>query len=107
MILSTTNQLANQEITEYLGVVSGETILGANFFKDLFASFSDFFGGRSKSYEGSLQEARETAMREMEEKAKNQGANAVIGIDLDYESISNGGSSMLMVTCSGTAVKTS
>ena len=89
---------------EYYGVVSGETIIGANFVKDFFAGIRDIVGGRSGSYERVLREAKESAMREMTDAALRLGANAVIGIDLDYETIGSS-SSMLMVTCSGTAVK--
>ena len=90
---------------EYKGVVTGETIVGANvlMLKDFMASLSDFFGGRSGTYEKVLREAKESAMREMEQRAAELGANAVVGIDLDYEAIGQNGS-MLMVTCSGTAV---
>ncbi len=87
----------------YIGVVTGETIIGANFFKDFKASLTDVFGGRSGTYERTLREAKDTAMREMEDRAAQMGANAVIGIDLDYETIGNQ-NSMLMVSCSGTAV---
>lgn len=103
MILTTTNQLDGKTIREYKGVVFGETIIGANIFKDLFASVRDIVGGRSGSYEKVLQEARETAMNEMAQRAQFTGANAVIGIDVDYEVVGNSGS-MLMVSCSGTAV---
>lgn len=103
MILSTTPQLEGKNIKEYKGVVFGETIIGANLFKDLFASIRDIVGGRSGSYEKVLAEARETAMQEMAEQARMVGANAVVGIDLDYEVVGQSGS-MLMVTCSGTAV---
>lgn len=89
---------------EYLGVVTGETIIGANFVKDFFASIRDIVGGRSGSYEKVLREAKDTAMREMEERAARIGANAVIGIDIDYETMGQNGS-MIMVTCSGTAVR--
>jgi uncharacterized protein YbjQ (UPF0145 family) len=104
MILSTTNTLENANIQEYLGIVTGETIIGANIIKDIFAGIRDIVGGRSGSYERVLSEARQNALEEMEEKAKRMGADAVIGIDLDYETLgSNGG--MIMVTASGTAVK--
>ena len=104
MILSTTNTLENRNITDYLGVVTGETIIGANIFKDIFAGIRDIVGGRSGSYERVLAEARENALDEMAAKAKDLGADAVIGIDLDYETLgANGG--MIMVTASGTAVK--
>lgn len=104
MILSTTNTLENRNITDYLGVVTGETIIGANIFKDIFAGIRDIVGGRSGSYERVLAEARENALDEMAAKARDLGADAVIGIDLDYETLgANGG--MIMVTASGTAVK--
>lgn len=103
MILSTTNQLEGKTIKEYKGIVFGETIIGANLFKDLFASIRDVVGGRSGSYEKVLQEARETAINEMAQRAQFTGANGVIGIDVDYEVVGNSGS-MLMVSVSGTAV---
>ena len=105
MLLSTTTQLEGYKITEYKGIVTGETIFGANFFKDILASLTDVFGGRSSAYESSLNEAREIAMKEMQEKASNLGANGIIGIDIDYETIGKDGGGMLMVACSGTAVK--
>ena len=89
---------------EYLGVVTGETIIGANFVKDFLAGIRDIVGGRSGSYERVLREAKDTAMRELEERAARIGANAVIGIDIDYETMGQNGS-MIMVTCSGTAVR--
>ena len=104
MILTTTPQIEGRPIREYKGVVTGETIIGANFFKDFFAGIRDIVGGRSGSYERVLREAKDSAMREMTDAALRLGANAVIGIDLDYETIGSS-SSMLMVTCSGTAVK--
>ena len=106
MIISTTSTLQNAEITEYLGLVAGETIIGANIFRDLFAGIRDIVGGRSGSYEKVLREAKETAMREMQEQARERGANAVIGVDLDYETLGkeNG---MLMVVATGTAVRVS
>lgn len=103
MILTTTTQLDGKTVKEYKGVVFGETIIGANLFKDLFASIRDVVGGRSGSYEKVLQEARETAIREMSERAQMAGANGVIGIDVDYEVVGQSGS-MLMVSASGTAV---
>ena len=103
MILSTTSTLEGHPIENYLGIVSGETIIGANIFKDFFASITDIVGGRSSAYEQVLREAKATAMAEMEMQARQLGANAIIGIDLDYETIREG---MLMVTVSGTAVKT-
>lgn len=103
MILSTTPQLEGKTIKEYKGVVFGETIIGANLFKDLFASIRDIVGGRSGSYEKVLAEARETAINEMAHRAQLLGANAVVGIDVDYEVVGQSGS-MLMVSTSGTAV---
>jgi uncharacterized protein YbjQ (UPF0145 family) len=104
MILSTTSSLDNHTITKYLDIVSGETIIGANIFKDFLAGIRDIVGGRSGSYEKVLREAKETAIREMKQRALSLGADAIIGIDLDYETVgANGG--MLMVTASGTAVK--
>ncbi|MBI1316513.1 heavy metal-binding domain-containing protein [bacterium] len=104
MILSSTPTIEGRPVQEYLGIVTGETIIGANLFRDLFASIRDIVGGRSGSYEEVLREARETALREMRETAVSMGANAVVGIDLDYEVIGQGGS-MLMVSASGTAVR--
>lgn len=103
IIVTTTNTIEGRRIIKYLGIVTGETIFGANFFKDIAASFTDIFGGRSKSYENTLTEARENALREMIEAAHALGANAVIGVDLDYETVGQNGS-MLMVNASGTAV---
>lgn len=103
MILSTTPTLEGHPIKRYLGIVTGETIIGANAIKDFMAGLTDFFGGRSTTYEKVLIEAKETALAELEQRASQRGANAVVGIDLDYETVgSNGG--MLMVTVSGTAV---
>ena len=102
--LSTTNVIEGKPAKNYLGIVTGETIIGANIFKDLFASIRDIVGGRSGSYEKVLREAKDTALKEMEEAAIRLGADAVVGIDLDYETLgANGG--MLMVTASGTAIK--
>ena len=101
MLLTTTNIVEGKRVTRYFGIVSGETIIGANVFRDIFASIRDIVGGRSGSYEKVLREAKDTALREMQEQTQNMGANAVIGVDLDYETV-NG--SMLMVTASGTAV---
>ncbi|MCF0208147.1 MAG: heavy metal-binding domain-containing protein [Bacteroidaceae bacterium] len=103
MLLTTTPSIEGKQITNYLGIVSGETIIGANFVKDFFASIRDVIGGRSGSYEKVLREAKDTALAEMEQRAMELGANAVIGIDLDYETV-GANSSMLMVTASGTAV---
>ncbi len=106
MIFSTTNSLEGKTINQYLGVVSGEVILGANIFKDLFAGIRDIVGGRSGAYEKSLQDARSAAFTEIKEKAEKLGANAVIGIDIDYETIGTN-SSMLMVSVTGTAIEIS
>ena len=103
MLLTTTPTIEGSPIKEYKGLVTGETIIGANYIKDFKASITDIFGGRSGAYERTLQEAKDTALREMEERARKLGANAVVGIDLDYETIGQS-SSMLMVSCSGTAV---
>ena len=103
MILTTTPTIEGQTIREYKGLVTGETIIGANFWKDIKASIRDIVGGRSGSYERVLREAKETSLREMEDRARAMGANAIVGIDIDYETVGNGGS-MLMVATSGTAV---
>lgn len=103
MIVSTTPQIEGYPIREYKGVVTGETIIGANFVKDVFAGVRDFVGGRSNSYEKVLRRAKDTAMQEMIERAQNMGANAIVGIDIDYETIGKT-NSMLMVATSGTAV---
>ncbi|GAK35171.1 hypothetical protein SDC9_153692 [bioreactor metagenome] len=103
MLITTTPTIEGKRITNYYGIVSGETIIGANVFRDLFASIRDIVGGRSGSYEEVLREAKETALREMQDQAARMGANAVIGVDLDYETVGGSGS-MLMVTASGTAV---
>lgn len=100
MILTTTPTVEGRRITAYLGIVTGETILGANIFRDVFAGIRDIVGGRSASYEQALSEARSTALSEMSDRARALGGNAVVGIDLDYEVINN----MLMVSASGTAV---
>ena len=105
MIITTTNALDGAEVAEYLGLVTGEAILGANMFKDIFAGIRDIVGGRSAAYEKELREARKIAIDEMAFEAEDLGANAVIGVDLDYETISAGSGSMLMVTASGTAVR--
>lgn len=103
MILTTTPTIEEYTIREYKGIVAGETIIGANFMKDFFASIRDIVGGRSGSYEKVLMEARETSMAEMQQRAAQLGANAIVGIDVDYETIGES-SSMLMVATSGTAV---
>jgi uncharacterized protein YbjQ (UPF0145 family) len=103
MILTTTSQLDGRPVVRYLGIVTGEAILGANIFRDLFAGIRDIVGGRSGGYEKELQRARRIALEELEERATELGANAVIGVDLDYE-VLGGGNGMLMVSASGTAV---
>ena len=100
MIVTTTPSVEGQSIAAYHGVVTGEAILGANIFRDVFAGITDILGGRSGAYETELRKARETALQEMEDEAQAKGANAVVGVDLDYEVINN----MLMVSASGTAV---
>ncbi|KAJ55372.1 hypothetical protein ACMU_11800 [Actibacterium mucosum KCTC 23349] len=100
MIVTTTPTVEGYQIAEYKGIVVGEAILGANVFRDVFAQITDIVGGRSGAYEKSLAEARETALRELEERAAAKGATAVVGVDLDYEVVNN----MLMVSASGTAV---
>ncbi len=102
--MTTTPSVEGKRIVRYLGVVTGETIIGANVFRDFLAGVRDFFGGRSASYEAVLREAKDTALEEMARQAEALGANAVVGIDLDYETVGGSGS-MLMVTCSGTAVR--
>jgi len=105
MLLSTTPTLEGKKIVKYHGLVSGDAILGANLFKDLFASIRDIVGGRSAAYEEELQKAKNLAISEMEARATALGANAVVGIDLDYETITTGGGgNMLMVSANGTAV---
>lgn len=103
MILTTTPGIEGKKITQYCGIVTGEAILGANLFRDFFAGIRDIVGGRSASYERELNKAREIAFQELSEEAVRAGANAVVGIDLDYEVVGQGGS-MLMVSVSGTAV---
>lgn len=103
LVLTTTPSVEGRKISRYYGIVSGEAIIGANIFRDIFAGIRDIVGGRSASYEEVLREAKQNAIDEMEENARRLGANAVVGIDLDYETLGSNGS-MLMVTCSGTAV---
>jgi uncharacterized protein YbjQ (UPF0145 family) len=103
MIVTTTPAVEGRPVRDYLGIVTGEAILGANVFRDLFAGIRDVIGGRSGSYEEVLREARDAALREMEAEAHKRGADAIVGVDLDYETVSQG--TMLMVTASGTAVK--
>jgi len=101
MIITTTPNIEGKPIRAYRGIVVGEAIMGANVVRDVFASITDIVGGRSGAYESKLEDARETALRELEERAMSKGANAVVGVDLDYEVV---GQSMLMVSASGTAV---
>ncbi|MDE0692889.1 MAG: heavy metal-binding domain-containing protein [Gammaproteobacteria bacterium] len=103
MILTTTQNIEGKAIRNYHGIVTGEAIVGANIFRDFFAGIRDIVGGRSASYEKELQKARQIALEEMEYAAQDLGGNAVVGVDLDYEVVGQGGS-MLMVTASGTAV---
>lgn len=103
MQVTTTPSIEGRKIVKYCGVIAGEAILGANVFKDLFASVRDIVGGRSATYEKELQRAREIALSELQERAGQMGANAVVGVDLDYEVLGQG-NSMLMVSASGTAV---
>jgi uncharacterized protein YbjQ (UPF0145 family) len=103
MILTTTPSLEGHRVTRYLGLVQGDAILGANVFKDLFAGIRDIVGGRSAAYEQELVKAKEIALGEMRDRARGMGATAIVGIDLDYETVGN---SMLMVSASGTAVVT-
>lgn len=104
MIKTTTSTIEGRPVQEYLGIVVGEAILGANIFKDLFGAIRDIVGGRSGAYEAEMAKAREIAFNEMEQKAKTLGANAIIGVDLDYEVVGQNGS-MMMVSISGTAVR--
>lgn len=107
MIVTTTSTLQDKTISDYKGIVSGEAILGANIFRDFFAGIRDIVGGRSGAYEKALREAKDIAMQEMVQAAEQLGANAVIGVDIDYENITSGnGGAMLMVAVSGTAVAT-
>lgn len=103
MIVTTTPSVEGKRITKYHGVIAGEAILGANLFKDLFAGIRDLVGGRSATYERELQKARDIAITELRERAQELGANAVVGVDLDYEVLGQG-NGMLMVSASGTAV---
>ena len=103
MIVTTTNNIEGKKVTRYLGIVSGEAIIGANIVKDFFAGIRDIVGGRSGAYEEGLREAKDIALREMEQQAAALGANAILAVDLDYETLGSN-SSMLMVSASGTAV---
>lgn len=103
MIVTTTALLEGQPVKQYLGIVTGEVIVGANMFRDLFASIRDIVGGRSGAYENVLARARQQALAEMRAEAEKLGGNAVVGVDLDYEVLGSNGS-MLLVSCTGTAV---
>ncbi len=103
MIVTTTNSIEGKTVVTYHGVVTGQTIMGANIFRDFFASIRDVVGGRSGSYERVLRDARDEALKELEDEARAKGANAIIGVDLDYGALGSG-ESMLMVSASGTAV---
>ncbi|NKE07507.1 MULTISPECIES: YbjQ family protein [Mesobacillus] len=102
MIVTTTSTLQGREVESYMGIVSGEAIMGANVVRDFLASVTDVIGGRSSAYENKLAEGREIAIREMEDKARRMGANAIIGVDLDFETLREG---MMMCIATGTAVK--
>ena len=104
VIISTTNTIEGRQVNEYLGVVTGEAILGANVIRDFFAGVRDIVGGRSGAYEKELRKAREYAFEEMREQAEDLGANAIVGVDIDYETLGENGG-MLMVTVAGTAVR--
>jgi uncharacterized protein YbjQ (UPF0145 family) len=104
MLLTTTPTIEDKPIQQYIGIVTAEAIIGANIFKDLFAGIRDIVGGRSGTYERVIEEARQNALVELQQKAQQLGADAVVGIDLDFETVGSGGS-MLMVVATGTAVK--
>ena len=103
MLLTTTPTIEGRPVVQYLGIVTSESIIGANFVRDFFASIRDVIGGRSGSYESVLREAKDAALRELQQEAERLGANAVVGVDLEYETVGGSGS-MLMVTASGPAV---
>ena len=105
MIVTTTHAIEGRKISAYLGVIAGEAIMGVNIFKDFFANIRDIVGGRSGAYEQELQKARDAAFADLTARADELGADAVVGVDIDYEVISGGSGSMLMVSVSGTAVK--
>ena len=105
MIVTTTNSVEGRRIGTYLGVVAGQAVLGTNVFRDFFAGIRDIVGGRSGAYEKELRRAKKMAIEEMEEEARELGADAILGVDLDYEHIGTGERSMLMVSANGTAVK--
>ncbi|WP_216594671.1 YbjQ family protein [Halomonas sp. PR-M31] len=105
MIVTTSSHLEGYRVTEHLDIVSAECVFGMNVFKDMFSGFRDFFGGRNKSSQNALRDARKTCLDELRKEAESLGANAVIGIDLDYSEISGDGKSMLFLVATGTAVK--
>ncbi|HRG92741.1 MAG TPA: YbjQ family protein [Chitinophagaceae bacterium] len=102
MIITTTSVIEGKPVQEYLGIINAQSIIGANIFKDIFAGLRDVFGGRSKTYERVLEEAKEDALRELTQKAQAMGANGILAVDLDFETV---GGSMLMVIATGTAVR--
>ena len=104
MIITTTNTIEGRRIRQYMGLATGEAIMGANMFRDLMAGLTDLVGGRSGTYESKFADARETALQELQEEAQRKGANAVVGIDIDYQ-VLGANNGMLMVTATGTAVK--
>jgi uncharacterized protein YbjQ (UPF0145 family) len=104
MIITTTSSIEGRPAREYLGVINAQSIIGANIFKDFLGGLRDVFGGRSRTYEKVLEEAKEDALRELAEKAQAMGANAILGVDLDFETVGGSGS-MLMVIATGTAVR--
>jgi uncharacterized protein YbjQ (UPF0145 family) len=104
MIITTTHNVEGKPVRDYLGIINAQSIIGANIFKDFLGGLRDVFGGRSKTYEKVIEQAKEDALRELAEKAQSMGANAIIGVDLDFETIGGSGS-MLMVIASGTAVR--
>ena len=105
MIITTTDGVEGRSVTAYLDIVSGEAVMGTNLFRDIFASITDLVGGRSGVYEDELRKAKDTAIGQMREDARALGADAVVGVDLDYEHLGGGNRSMLMVTANGTAVR--
>lgn len=105
MIVTTTESIDGARVTDYLGIVSGDAVLGTNIFRDMFASIRDIVGGRTASYEKLLQEAKDTALAEMADRARALGADAILAVDLDYEVIGGDSKTMLMVSANGTAVK--
>jgi uncharacterized protein YbjQ (UPF0145 family) len=104
MVITTTSTVDGRPVRQYLGIINAQSIIGANIFKDIFAGLRDVFGGRSKTYEKVLEQAKEDALRELSQKAQAMGADGILGVDLDFETVGNNGS-MLMVIATGTAVK--